>query len=215
MDTLTFDVEKRAVGKSAARAVRRTGNVPCVLYGHHMDPVSFQLAEEHLKKLVYTAETHIVEVRLDGKTFRCVLKDAALHPVTDRPLHADFIALKTGEMLTLVVPVHFEGTPVGQREGGNVQVILHELEVRCLPKDIPSHIEVDISELSIGDTIHIRDLEWEGLTFLGRPEQTVVTVVQPRVVVEEVEEIEEEMEEADADADEAADSAEESEEGDA
>jgi len=213
MDTLTFDVEKRAVGKSAARAVRRAGNVPCVLYGHHMDPVIFQLAEEHLKKLVYTAETHIVEVRLDGKTFRCILKDAALHPVTDRPLHADFMALKTGEMLTLVVPVHFEGTPIGQREGGNVQVITHELEVRCLPKDIPSHIEVDISELSIGDALHIRDLEWEGLTFQGRPEQTVVTVVQPRVVVEEVEEVDEEAE--GTDADEAVDSAEETEEGDA
>lgn len=213
MDTLTFDVEKRAVGKSAARAARRAGNVPCVLYGHHMDPVIFQLAEEHLKKLVYTAETHIVEVRLDGKTFRCILKDATLHPVTDRPLHADFMALKTGEMATLVVPVHFGGTPIGQREGGNVQVIMHELEVRCLPKDIPSHIEVDISELAIGDAIHIRDLEEENITFQGLPEQTVVTVVQPRVVVEEVEEVDQEGEETDAD--EAVDSEEETEEGDA
>ncbi len=213
MDILTFDVEKRAVGKSAARAIRRTGNVPCVLYGHHMDPVAFQLAEEHLKRLVYTAETHIVEVRLDGKTFRCILKEATLHPVTDRPFHADFMTLKTGETLTLVVPLHFEGTPIGQREGGNVQAVVHELEIRCLPKDIPSHIEVDISWLSIGDAIHIRDLEREGITFLGRPEQTIMAVVQPRVVEEDIDELEDETD--DADAGEAADSGEGSEEGDA
>lgn len=198
MDTLTFDVQKRAVGKSAARAIRRAGNVPCVLYGQHIEPVSFQLAEEHVKSLVYTAETHVVEVRVDGEAFRCILKDAVLHPVTDRPMHADFVALKTGEMVTITVPVHLEGTPVGQREGGTVQAILYELEVRCLPRNIPSRIEVDISEMAIGDTIHIGDLDQEDLTFLGRPEQTVVTVVQPRVVEEEEEEAVEEGEAAEA-----------------
>ncbi len=210
MDALTFDVEPRAVGKSAARAVRRAGNVPCVLYGQHIDPVVFQLAEEHLRNLVYTTETHIVEVRVDGQAFRCILKDAALHPVTDRPMHADFLALKTGELLTITVPVHFEGTPVGQREGGAVQVILHELEVRCLPRNIPSHIPVDISELSIGDTIHIGDLDEGDITFLGRSDQTIVTVAQPRVVEEAEAEAVEGVEDAEAD-----DSEEEDAEGDA
>lgn len=210
MDALTFDIEKRAVGKSAARAIRRAGNVPCVLYGHRMDPVAFHLAEEHVRKLVYTAETHIVEVRLEGETFRCILKDAALHPVTDRPMHADFMALRAGEALTITVPVHFEGTPVGQREGGAVQVLMHELEVRCLPRHIPSRIEVDISDLSIGDAIHLGDLEEENIAFLGRPEQAVVTVAAPRVVEEDIAEPD-----AEADADEAGDDGEEDAEGDA
>ena len=210
MDTFSFDVAPRAVGKSASRAIRRAGHVPCVLYGQHIDPVAFHLAEEHVKSLVYTSETHIVEVRVDGQAFRCILKDAVLHPVTDRPMHADFLALKTGEMLTITVPVHFEGTPVGQREGGTVQTIVHELEVRCLPRNIPSRIEVDISELSIGDTIHIGDLDEEDITFLGRSDQTIVTVAQPRVVEEE-----EAAPDEDAEVEDADDSEEQEAEGDA
>ena len=186
MEAITLDAQERGVGKKAARAVRRAGNVPCVLYGHHTDAQSFQLPEASLKQLIYTTETHVVGLKLDGKEYSCILKDADLHPVTDRPIHADFLVLEAGEKVSLVVPIRFEGTPVGQKEGGNTQIILHELEVRCLPKDIPSHIDVDIAELTIGDAIHIEDLEVEGLELLGRAEQTVVTVVAPRTL--EVEE---------------------------
>lgn len=196
MDAITLEAQDRGVGKKAARAVRRAGNVPCVLYGHHTDPISFQIPEASLKQLIYTTETHVVSVKLDGKEFSCILKDADLHPVTDRPLHADFMVLEAGEKVSLVVPIRFEGTPIGQKEGGNTQVILHELEVRCLPKDIPSHIDVDIADLSIGDAIHIEDLVVEGVELLGRPEQTVVTVVAPRLAeVEEEEELEVELDE--------------------
>lgn len=99
-------------------------------------------------------------------------------------------------MVTLIVPVRFHGTPLGQKEGGNTQVVLHEVEVRCLPKDIPSHIDVDISALTIGDAIHVEDLSVEGGELLGRPEQTVVTVVPPRAIeVEEEPEVEFELDE--------------------
>lgn len=193
MEAITLEAQDRDVGKKATRAVRRAGNVPCVLYGHHTDSVSFQIPEASLKQLIYTTETHVVNVKLDGKEYSCILKDADLHPVTDRPIHADFLVLEAGEMVTLVVPVRYHGTPLGQKEGGNTQVILHEIEVRCLPQDIPAHIEVDIAGLNIGDAIHIEDLEVEGAEIIGRPEQTVVTVVAPRAL-EEVEEEEEELE---------------------
>lgn len=191
MEAIVLEAQERGVGKKAARSVRRAGNVPCILYGHHADPVAFQVPEASLKHLIYTTETHIVNVKLDGNEWSCILKDADLHPVTDRPIHADFLVLEEGEMVTLIVPVRFHGTPIGQKEGGNTQVVLHELEVRCLPKDIPSHIDVDISELSIGDAIHIEELSVEGAELLGRPEQTVVTVVPPRAIeVEEEPELE-------------------------
>lgn len=192
MDAITLEAQDRGVGKKAARAVRRAGNVPCVLYGHHTEAHSFQLPEASLKQLIYTTETHVVNVKLNGEEYSCILKDADLHPVTDRPLHADFLVLEAGEMVTLVVPIRFEGTPIGQKEGGNTQVILHELEVRCLPKDIPSHIDIDIADLAIGDAIHIADIQVEGVELQGRPEQTLVTVVPPRML--EVEEEEEEVE---------------------
>ena len=191
MEAIILEAQERGVGKKAARSVRRAGNVPCILYGHHAEPVAFQVPEASLKHLIYTTETHIVNVKLDGNEWNCILKEADLHPVTDRPIHADFLVLEEGEMVTLIVPVRFHGTPVGQKEGGNTQVVLHELEVRCLPKDIPSHIDVDISELTIGDAIHIADLSVEGAELLGRPEQTVVTVVPPRAIeVEEEPELE-------------------------
>src|SRR5690606_34361841 len=154
----------------AARAVRRSGNVPCVLYGRQTEPITFQLPENAVKRLIYTTETHVLTLKLDGKEWSCIMKYADLHPVTDRPMHADFQVLEAGQMAR-----------------GNTQVGLHELEVRCLPQDVPSAIDVDISELAIGDAIHIADITVPGAELLGRPEQTLVTVVPPRVEVEEEE----------------------------
>ncbi len=187
MEAITLEAAERGVGKKAARAVRRSGNVPCVLYGRQTEPITFQLPENAVKRLIYTTETHVLTLKLDGKEWSCIMKYADLHPVTDRPMHADFQVLEAGQMVTLIVPVRYHGTPIGQKEGGNTQVVLHELEVRCLPKDIPSAIDVDISELAIGDAIHIADITVPGAELLGRPEQTLVTVVPPRVEVEEEE----------------------------
>lgn len=190
MEAIKIEAQPREAGKRAARSVRREGNVPCVLYGHHTEPVIFQVPEIELNKLVYTTEAHVVEIQLDGKPFRCIMKVADFHPVTDRAIHADFQVLEEGEMINLTIPIQFHGTPAGQKEGGDTQVVLHEVEVRCIPANIPSHIDLDISELNIGDSFHISDLETEGIELLGQPTQTVVTVVPPRVLEAEEEEAE-------------------------
>ena len=186
MDAITLEAKPRDVGKKSARRIRRAGNVPCVLYGHRTEPIAFELPELSVKALIYTTETHVVNIKVDGKQWNCIMKSADLHPVTDRPIHADFQVLEKGEKITLMVPIQFHGTPVGQRDGGDTQIVVHEIEVRCLPQDIPSHIDVDISELAIGDSIHIEDLDTEGMELLGRAEQTIVTVLQPRVAEAEV-----------------------------
>ena len=190
MDVITIEAAPREVGKKGSRAVRRAGNVPCVLYGHHVEPVALQVPELSLRPLVYTSETHRVELSSDGESWECIMKDIDFHPVTDRPIHADFLVLQAGERLTLTVPVQYHGIPVGQTDGGDTQYSLHELEVTCLPKDIPSHIDVDVSQLQIGDSLHISDLTIEGVTLEGRPEQTLVSVLPPRLL--EVEEEEDE-----------------------
>lgn len=192
MDVIQIEAKERRPGSKYARAARRAEEVPCVLYGRHVDAVSFQVPELSLRPLIYTDETHRVLIKIDGNEWECILKDIVMHPVTDRPHHADFQVLHQGEKITLVVPIQYHGTPVGQSEGGDTQVIMNEIEVSCLPKDIPSHIDVDISGLAIGDALHVSDLGGEGIEFRSAPGQTIVTVVPPRTE-EELEELETEV----------------------
>lgn len=192
MDVIEIEAKERQPGKKHARAARRAGEVPCVLYGRHVDAVSFQVPELSLRPLIYTSETHRVLIKVDGNEWECILKDVVMHPVTDRPRHADFQVLQQGEKITLTVPIQYHGTPIGQSDGGDTQVIMNEIEVSCLPKDIPSHIDLDISGLAIGDALHVSDIQAEGLEFGSAPRQTLVTVVPPRTE-EELEELEAEV----------------------
>ena len=193
MDVLTIEAKRREPGKKAARAARRAGEVPCVLYGPQIESVSFQVPEITLKPLIFTSETHRVRIKVDGKKWDCILKHIDFHPLSDTPAHVDFQVLVKGTKVTMMVPVQYHGVPVGQVEdGGDTQVIAHELEVTCLPDNIPSHIDVDVTQLRIGDSIHIGDLSVEGVEFTGSADRTIVTVVAPRVV-EEVLPAEEEL----------------------
>ena len=193
MESLVLDVAPRELGKKATKAVRKRGNVPCVLYGHGVSPIHFEIPELSLRPLVYTHETHTVEIRMAGNSWSCILRAIDFSPLTDAPAHADFQVLQQGEMIRITVPIQFHGTPAGQLEGGVTQVVLSEVEVECLPKDIPGHIDVDISSLVIGDTIHVSDLDWSNLNVLTSPNQTIVTVAgaAPEIEEEELEEVEE------------------------
>ena len=187
MEFTLLEASSRETGKRGSKASRRSGHVPCVLYGHHVDPLSFQVPSSGVEKLVRSHETNLVKIELDGNSWECILKDVDFHPVWDNPIHADFQVLQAGEKINLTVPFHFEGIAAGQVAGGNVQFVLNEVDISCLPKDIPSNLVVQISELEIGDSIHISDLEFEGIEFLAAESQTVVMVHAPRLVVEEEE----------------------------
>jgi large subunit ribosomal protein L25 len=179
MDVITLDAQPRELGSSAARAVRRDGDVPCVLYGPHQEPVHFRVPVLALRPLIYTAETHRVTLELDGESYECITKHIDYHPVTDVPVHADFYALTAGEEITMTVPVAIVGAAPGVKAGGILSQPLNELTVRCLPKDIPSSIEVDISELEIGDSIHVSDIAGEGLAIETDPSRTIVSIMAP------------------------------------
>lgn len=188
MDIITLAVQPREVGKRAARAARREGDVPCVLYGHHIEPVVFQVPEINLGPLIYTDEMHLVKVELEGNSWDCIIKDIDFHPVTDRPMHADFQVLQAGEKINISVPVRYVGTPPGQTAGGRVSYIVTELEVSCLPKNIPSHIDVDVSHVDIGDTVHLSDVQMEGIEFYASEDQILMTVLRPRAEIVDTEE---------------------------
>jgi len=188
MDQIRIEAKPREAGRKAARAARAAKEVPCVLYGSDIEPQVFQVPELNLRPLLYTNEFHRVQLTVGKKTYECILKDVDWDPVSDRPRHADFQTLVEGHEVTLDVPVHFVGKPVGVQDGGTPQVFMNEISITCMPKDIPDHIEVDVTRLGIGDTILLRDLDldFETLTFNVPHDQALISVIQPRELVEPV-----------------------------
>lgn len=192
MESILLQVESRDLGKRAAKSVRNSGSVPCVLYGPELEPVHFQLTEFSLHPLIFTHETHTIEISLDGNSWPCILRDIDFHPVTDKPIHVDFQLLTEGQTIRVTIPVQLVGTPAGQLEGGVTQQVITEIEIECLPKDIPSHLELEISALNIGDTLHVSDLIVANFTVLTSLDHTIVTVAgaapEEEILEEELEE---------------------------
>ncbi|MES2603818.1 MAG: 50S ribosomal protein L25/general stress protein Ctc [Pseudomonadota bacterium] len=152
------------LGKGSSRRLRRLeGSVPAILYGGDKEPANITLNH---KDLAYVLEnevffTSIVTINVDGKAEKAIIKDLQRHPAQPRLLHADFQRVLEDRALHIHVPLHFinESTSVGVKQGGLVSHLLTELEISCLPKDLPSHIEVDIASLGLGHSLHISDLK--------------------------------------------------------
>ncbi|NQV73639.1 50S ribosomal protein L25 [bacterium] len=183
MDVITLEAKARLAGKTAAKAARREDSVPCVLYGHGIEPRSFQVKELSLRDLIYTDEFHKVSVDLEGTKYDCVLKDVDFHPVTDRVIHADFQALNPKEMITIKVPVHYTGNAPGVRNGGSLKTFVHKISIKCLPENLPDFLEVDISKLKIGQSILVRTFNVPGLEIKAASDQTLVSIIRPRVAI--------------------------------
>ncbi len=188
MEKSILEAEVREIGsKQASKLVRNSGKVPGVYYSKHDSPVHLAVSEKAINPLVYTAETHLVSLKVDGKELDCVIKDVQFDPITDKVVHFDLIGLTSGETFQLEVPVQLHGTPVGIKEGGIIQHLIHKIELECLPKDIPQRIDIDITELKIGDSIHVKDLNIENITFLSPEDAVIVSVAHPKVEKEPVE----------------------------
>jgi large subunit ribosomal protein L25 len=191
-----IEATPRETGSKASSAVRNNDHVPCILYGKDTDPVPFQVPIPRMNKLIFGRRTPVIEVQMDGESWTCILKDYELHPLTERPQHADFQVLREGRKVTLTVPIRFKGIPEGQKNGGDTQYIVREMTISVLPQNIPGELEIDVTDLEIGDSIHVYDLEVEYEIKMAE-QQTLVTVVAPHLepVLVEEEEAEEELEE--------------------
>lgn len=183
MEVITLEAKAREAGKAPARAARKAEEVPCVLYGHGEEPRAFQVPELALRDLIYTDKFHRVNVIIDGKTYDCVLKDYQMHPVADNVIHADFVVLHEDEKVKIKVPVHYEGTARGVRNGGVQQEFVHKIAIRCLPKNLPESFTVDVTNLKIGERILVRDMENEGLEILAAGDSPLVSIRRPRQVI--------------------------------
>ncbi len=181
-ETYTLTVQRRPTGRAAVRALRRTGLIPGIIYGNGIEPIPIAARALALRPLL-TREAHLVHVILEGEsaTYECVLKDTAFDPVTDVLIHFDLQVVTADRPIEVDIPVVLIGTPVGVTKGGIVEHFAHTLRIECLPRSLPEHLEVDISALDIGHSLHVRDLRIPHIRILEHPETVIVTVVAPTV----------------------------------
>jgi large subunit ribosomal protein L25 len=172
-------------GKGSARKLRRAGRVPAVVYGHGEQTRSLAVDALELEKLLHSisVENTLVSLALPGgATADVLIRDVQTHPVKANVIHVDFLQIHANEAVKLQVPVRIVGTPVGVRdEGGVLDQEIHDLEIECLPRDIPEAAEVDVSGLHIGESVRVRDVSLPSVAILTDADLAIVTVHQPKV----------------------------------
>jgi large subunit ribosomal protein L25 len=201
-DTVTIQATKREQsGKGFARSLRRAGKIPAVVYGHGYEPISLTLDGTVLNKMFQSGHEDAAEFQLinlqidsDGSTVekKVMIKEIQRHPLQQHIEHVDFFAVKMDEPVVAPVHIRLHGKPEGVKLGGILRHIIREIEVKSLPADIPSHIDLEISHLQIGDSIHVSELELpEKVNVLTDPSAAVVNIMLPTVVKEDEPEEEE------------------------
>ena len=206
MKSITINGSKReSVGKKATKALRNAGQVPCVLYGGDQ-PVHFSAEELAFSKLVYTPNAHTVVIALGDTSYNAVLQDIQFHPVTENILHIDFYQLFDNKEIAMDIPVVLTGNSIGVRAGGVLRRNRRKLRIKALPTNLPDFIEVDISNLRIGNKVYVSQLPSEDYKFLHSDNTVVCQVKQSRVSIAELEDDEDEEEGTEASAEGAAES---------
>ena len=176
-------------GKGVARKLRASGRVPGVVYGHGREPQSLSLVARDLDKLLsqIAAGSTVIELTLGRATTKTLIREIQRHPFKKQILHIDFMELVAGEKVIVDIPLVFVGVPEGVRlSGALLEQIVHSIEVNVDPSNIPNHIDVDVTNLAMGHSLHVRDLKLpEGLEVLTDEDTTICAVIAPRAVVEE------------------------------
>jgi large subunit ribosomal protein L25 len=175
---------RQETGKGAARKLRASGEVPGTIYGHGRQPQSLSINSrefERLSERVRITST-VIELALEGKTARTLIRELQRDPIKRTVIHVDFQELVAGEKVTVSVPLRFVGTPEGVKTGGGIlEETMHQIEVTCDPSNIPDHLDVDVSALTIGHSLHVGDIKLpDGVEVVDDPEQTIAVVSAPK-----------------------------------
>lgn len=176
---------RQTTGKGPARQSRMQGKLPGVVYGPEKTPLSVYVAEREFRAAMKAAagSSSIFTLNIDGQPSKVLVREIQRDPVSSKMLHVDFHAISMTKPINLSIPVHITGISKGVKaEGGIQNLVLRELEISCLPSNIPDFVSVDVSELSIGDSIHVRDLMIPNVTVLEDKDSTVVTISAPTVI---------------------------------
>lgn len=194
-DKATLRAEPRSdTGKTAARQLRRRGGLPAVVYGDYTEPVALTVDNHEFERLMARihAATTVVSLEVEGAEPQQVLiREIQRHPFRSDFLHVDFLKIRAGQKIKVLVPLHLEGLAEGVDLGGIMQQTRHEVEVECIPSEIPSEITVDVSAMQIGDSLHIGDIDAGDIVILDDADLTICVCVQPTVMAVEEEEGEE------------------------
>lgn len=176
-------------GKGVARTLRSAGRIPAVIYGHGREPQSLSIDTRELEKLLshISAENTVIDLSVDGKSSRTLIREIQRHPFKRQILHVDFQELVAGEKVIVRLPIVLVGVPAGVRmDGGVLDQTMRELEVEVDPSNIPNHVEIDVTELHIGASLHVSDIPLpEGVEVVGDPDASVAVISAPRAAVEE------------------------------
>lgn len=196
---------RTTVGNGPARRLRQTGQIPAVFYGPKTESVLLSVNKSDFDLVLKKGRIGQLILNLviqnNGETYSrpAMIKELQVHPVSRKFLHIDFYEIDMDRKITAGVPVVTTGLSVGVERGGILQIVRRELEVQCLPFEVPESIEIDIADLDMGDSIHVEDISLEGeVEFLGEANLTVVTILTPKIEEEPEEEEEEEAEEEEA-----------------
>jgi large subunit ribosomal protein L25 len=183
MAEINLSANKREiVRKSTNKQLRKNGKIPGIYYHKNDKPVAIEVNESALKPIVFTSETHIISLAIEqGNELPCILKNVQLDPVTERIVHFDLQGISRNEIIEIEVPVLYSGNPAGIKQGGILQQVMHKLLIECLPANIPEHIEVNIDNLNIGDSIHVSNLNLDNVKFLNAADSVLVSVVPPKI----------------------------------
>ena len=175
------------LGKGGARKARAAGQIPGVLYGHGEEPVPVSVGARDFDLALrgHKGGNPIVNLAVAGGEYTALIRDVQYDPLTHDILHLDFQHISLTETIEVKVNVHLTGLPIGVKDGGGIlETILREIEVRCLPTAIPASIEVDVSHLNIGDSVHVSEISVPNVTVLNDGAETIATVVPPTVMEE-------------------------------
>ena len=176
MKTLEIKATKRAdFGKKAAKAFRREGQIPCIIYGGG-EEIAFSVDAKEVKPLIYTPNSYVVEINIDGKVETAVMREVQFHPVREQILHIDFYRVQENKPVAIAIPVRLTGNAEGVKIGGKLALSARKLVVSGLMENLPDELVVDVTPLKVGQTIFVGDLAFEGLKFLSPATQAVCAV---------------------------------------
>jgi large subunit ribosomal protein L25 len=185
MKTITIDGQLRTeTGKKNTRALRSQGLVPGVIYGGSQE-VNFAAPVLSFKNLVYTAEFQLAQINVDGKSYRCILKDVQLDKVTDQLAHLDFLELVEDKKVIATIPIHFTGTAAGVKGGGKLVTKMKSLKIKTFPKHLKEYIDVDLTNLELNENIRVEDVKDANYEILNSPRIPIASVVMTRQLKQE------------------------------
>ncbi|MBS1667296.1 MAG: 50S ribosomal protein L25 [Bacteroidetes bacterium] len=185
MKTITIEGQLRTeLGKQATRQIRSEGKVPGVIYGGAQE-VNFLAPAAAFKSIVYTPDFQLAEVKLDGKSYKCILKDLQFDKVTDQLNHVDFLELVENKKVVATIPLKFIGTSIGVKNGGKLITKMKALKVKTLPKNLMENIQVDISNLDLNGNIRVEDVKVDSYEILNSPRIPIASVVLTRELKQE------------------------------